>query len=320
MDRIRVAFIGCGRAANRFHYPSLRDMADVELVGVCDLDAERRTSTCDRWGVSAEKRFSDYHAMLDKVECEAVYVIMEPRPGTPIVLDVLSRRKHVFMEKPPGMNLGDTEKLAATAAAKGCKLQIGWNRRFAPVIREAARKIRDMGEPTLCVGEFHKDLPKPEPYYGCGSWLISDQSHTLDTIWYLGGPVTKVVANTRRVYGFVDCNTAIFSHQGGAAGVFMANYTSGARIERFEIHCQDGGAYMEAPEFAKIYRRGQKEPESLDGPALAGSNEFYRTYGYYQESRHFIDCLKEGREPETNIQYALELMRLIEKIEKAGRL
>lgn len=318
MEKVRVAVIGAGRAANRFHYPSIRDMSDVDLVGICDLDAGRLNETADRWGLPQQKRFANYHDMIDRVSPDAVYVIMEPKPGTPIVLDVLAKRKHVFMEKPPGMNLADTEKLSETAKANNVTLQIGWNRRFAPVIREAARKIREMGAPTLVMGEFHKDLPKPQPYYGTGSWLISDQSHTLDTIWFLGGPITKVVANTRSVYGFVDDNTALFNHESGAAGVFMANYTSGARIERFEIHCRDGGAYMEAPQFARIYRRGQAGPEVLDGPTLAGSNEFYRTYGYFQENRHFIDCLKEGKQPETNIHYAVELIRLIGEIETAG--
>ena len=36
MSDMRVAFIGAGNLANRYHYPSITALPDVDLVALCD--------------------------------------------------------------------------------------------------------------------------------------------------------------------------------------------------------------------------------------------------------------------------------------------
>ena len=48
MKRFRLAFIGAGNRANLVHYPSFADLDNVEIVGVCDIDAQRLKNTCDK--------------------------------------------------------------------------------------------------------------------------------------------------------------------------------------------------------------------------------------------------------------------------------
>ena len=55
-----------------------------------------------------------------------------------------------------------------------------------------------------------------------------------------------------------------------------------------------------------------------DGVEIAGSSEFHRTYGYFQETEHFVECVRTGTVPETDISYAHELVRIIDRIERAG--
>lgn len=45
MKRFRLAFIGAGNRANLVHYPSFADLDNVEIVGVCDIDAQRLKNT-----------------------------------------------------------------------------------------------------------------------------------------------------------------------------------------------------------------------------------------------------------------------------------
>jgi predicted dehydrogenase len=45
---------------------------------------------------------------------------------------------------------------------------------------------------------------------------------------------------------------------------------------------------------------------------MAGSDAFFKYYGYYQEDRHFVDCVRSGRQPETSIADAVSSMRLAE--------
>lgn len=318
MDVLRIAFIGAGGFANRVHYPSLSEMDDVQIVAVCDLIVEKAQATAARYGIP--RWYTDYREMLAREEIDAVYVIMPPMGLRPIVVDCLRAGKHVFIEKPPGYRLEDIREMARVAAEEDCLTMFGTNRRWAPVVVEARRRVLERGPATLAVGEFHKHHLGDRPYYDTESWLRMDIIHTVDTIQFLGGRVERFVANTRRLYGSEATNnyTVLFSFDTGGCGVLCANYASGARVERFEIHGRGIAAYIEAPQVARIYRDGNLEPEVLDGPTLAQSDAFHRTYGYFQESRHFIECLREGRQPDTNFAYGVELMELLYAIDQGG--
>jgi len=317
LEEVKVGFIGAGSLANRVHYPSLSEMADVEMAALCDLIEERLQATGDRYDIS--RRYTDYQRMLDEVDLDAVYVIMPPKHLTSIVLDCLARGKHVFTEKPPGFRLEDTRKMAQAAKEKSCKTMFGVNRRWAPVVMEARRRVLVRGPVTMALGEFHKSHVGDSPYYESYSWLPVDVIHTVDTIQFMGGEAQAVVANNRKVFGSPYANdySALLSLAHGTCGILLANYASGARYERFEVHGRGIAAYIRAPQEALIYWDGVAEPEVLSGPELAGSEAFHHTYGYFQENRHFIECIKEDRTPDTNFDYGVRLMGLLEEIDRA---
>ncbi len=76
MSKLRVAVIGAGWMANYVHYPSLASFDDVEMVGICDLDAERMTTTADTYGIKG--RYADYRKMVTDLAPDAVYAIGQP--------------------------------------------------------------------------------------------------------------------------------------------------------------------------------------------------------------------------------------------------
>ena len=52
--------------------------------------------------------------------------------------------------------------------------------------------------------------------------------------------------------------------------------------------------------------------QKIDGKALAGSQQFYRYYGYYQEDQHFLECVRQGTEPETSIADAVKTFHFVD--------
>lgn len=315
MDKVRIAFIGAGGHANSVHYPSLSEMEDVEIAAICDLDEERLKQTADKYGVT--QRFTDYEKMLEEVEPDAVYIVMPPAPLVPIATEVLSQGYSVLMEKPPGVTSQETRQMLMASKKGEAKNMVAFNRRFCPLLTESRRRIEERGPVTLAVGEFHKAHWKDKMYYGYGTWLTLDVIHTFDTVLWLGGEeVEEFRANVRKIDSpAVNVATVLFSFASGACGVLHSDYVSGARVERFEIHGQGISAFIQAPNFAHIFKDGKGEPEVITGSELAGSDAGYRTYGFFQENRHFIDCLKTDKMPDTNLEYALKLMELIEKVE-----
>src|SRR5262249_16962760 len=61
---LRVAVIGCGYFATN-HLNAWRRLPDVEIAGVCDLDAGKARRAAERFG--AARWFADAAAMLDEV-------------------------------------------------------------------------------------------------------------------------------------------------------------------------------------------------------------------------------------------------------------
>jgi virulence factor len=110
MNKVKVAIIGAGRQVNQAHYPSLAAMNDVEIVGICDLDDERLNSTADRYEI--DRRYNDYRKMLNEVQPDAVYVIMEVHLLYDIVYHALTSGYHVFIEKPPFLTRFQAQSMA----------------------------------------------------------------------------------------------------------------------------------------------------------------------------------------------------------------
>ncbi|MEM2239449.1 MAG: Gfo/Idh/MocA family oxidoreductase [Candidatus Bathyarchaeia archaeon] len=333
MDIVRVGFIGAGAMANSVHYPSLASFRDVEIAAICDLHETRLKETADRYNV--EQRFTDYRLMLEKVSLDAVYVIMAPIPSdhyvnaeplTSIVVNCLKRGLHVFIEKPPGVSVEDAEKMAEVAEKNGCKTMVGFNRRFIPVFREAKRIVEENGPITHCTAVFHKNMiGQPEPW-GRVSHLVADVIHAVDALRFMGGEVDEVTAYVCRFYAdYMNSFNALVKFRNGCIGHLCSNYSSGGRVHYFEMHSKALYAFVNLPfepekQEALILRGGKSygEAEVLKNLDLVGGcRDFHVVYGYLQENRHFIDCIKNDEIPETNFKDAVETMKLVERIKSS---
>ena len=63
-ESVRVALDGAGVMANRYHYPSLAEFPDVELVGISDLVEAKARQTATRFGIPDSAVYVDYRRML----------------------------------------------------------------------------------------------------------------------------------------------------------------------------------------------------------------------------------------------------------------
>jgi virulence factor len=312
---IKVAVIGAGEFANKLHYPCICKMKGVQVVAICDLNIKRLNTTADIYGI--KKRYTNYKEMLDNNNIDVVYVIMPPNPLKKIVIDCLKRKKHVFMEKPPGSTLSETREMNQIAIENNCKTMIGFNRRWTPIIIESKKRIEERGYPNLVVGEYHKHMLKREPEHDNHSWLVVDIIHNLDTILFIGGELESFKVNINNMYGSKANNiyTVLFSFKSGCSGVLFSNFCSGNRLERFEIHGKGIAAFIEPPEKAEIFKDKIDVNETLYGEKLSNSNDFLFKFGYYQESRYFFDCINKDVNPITNLEHGVNLMEIIKKID-----
>ena len=66
----RVAVVGCGDVSI-VHFEAIARLADVELVGVCDVDSAAAARAHEQWRVPA---FHDHRALLAAVRPDVAHV------------------------------------------------------------------------------------------------------------------------------------------------------------------------------------------------------------------------------------------------------
>jgi predicted dehydrogenase len=321
MRKARIAFIGAGSHANAVHYPSIASIQEAEVIAICDINPSRLHTTSEKYGI--KNRYLDYGKMLEKEELDAVYVIMPPHQLYDIAVDCLDLGLNLFIEKPPGVSVHQTRSLAWHAAKHGCRTMVGFNRRFIPLMRLCKGLVEERGPINQCVSAFYKNIPSEEPpyYRGAVDVLTSDVIHAVDTLrWMGGGEVRRVYGSVRRIFKDYDNSfNALVCFEGGAVGFLMSNWVAGSRIHTFEMHGKGISAFVNPNKEALIYADNKPEPKIISTyEAAGGSKDFFVYYGFYQENKHFIDCILRDEEPETCFKDAVKTMELIDLIYKGS--
>jgi predicted dehydrogenase len=321
--RIRAAIVGAGRRSWSAHFPALRLLKDeVEIVGLCELDAERRLRAAEHFDLPDELVFEQLERMLEEVKPELVYAVMWPQYVVQVAERCFAAGAHVMLEKPPGRTLDEVEALIAAARRADRQGFVGFQRRHAHVTKETLRRIGERGPLTLCVAEFHKDLVKsgPPPYGVTTLW--DDAVHAVDYVRFLcGGEVTAVHAYVDR--HFVDWPNsfnALIRFSTGATALLAANRSAGARFMRFEAHGREITAYMDDfPGGVRFIADDGASRETLTAQQLAGS-EVPQVYdGVLEMHRHFLACARDNTPATSSLEDARETMRLVARIEQGER-
>jgi predicted dehydrogenase len=330
-QRARVALIGAGEMANRYHYPSLASFADVELVGISDLLEDKALATAARLHIPASRVFRDFRRMLCETEPEAVYVLMPPQHLYEPVHEVLTRGLHVFIEKPLALTPSQARMLAYTAAEHGCLTMVGFQRRFVPAVTALRQRLEERGPIQSADVAFLKstpDLSQPAGFYnGAIDPLTSDGIHAVDNLrWLCGGEVEEVHAavRTRYIPGPVpNAYSALVTFSNGSVGTVHYNLVTGRRIFRAEFHAQNVSVAVDADRQSSIVAdNGELEvyqSTEFGRSALAAGEELQPQHwlGFWHENRHFIDSIHAGTQPSSCFADAVKSMELVALIHQA---
>jgi len=315
-QKLRVAMVGAGAMANAVHYPSLASFEDVELVAVCDLNAELLHATAEKYGIPG--RYANYRKLVEETAPDAIYVIGPPQYMYDIWVWCLRQGLNLCIEKPMGLTMHQARNLAYLAETGRCITQVSFQRRASPLLVQLRRECLKRGPLVHAVCEFYKN--QPEPMLIAADHMMDDCVHAIDTIRFLcGGEVVKVEAVTRQV-GTPDINfiVAQLVFDTGATGLVMNSWTSGRRVFRVQMHGRGICAELDPEVQGRLYADGDTVGTNFDTREVAGSAEPYVFNGFASKNREFIDAVKAGRQPASCFADALKTMEIAERILALG--
>ena len=329
--KLRVGVIGCGGIAKQIHLPSLHDIEECEIVAVCDLIEERAVTQAQRFSIP--KTYVLFREMLAKEKLDAVFALVEPCSLFHVVNECLQKGLHVFMEKPPGITSFQARSLARAAKKADRILQVGFNRRHIPLVEQVLKIMREATTISQVEGRFMKQGSAAFDKGGLQS-LESDVIHAIDLVRYIAQSEPVAVATVAGQYNepFVNAWNSVARFENGVTGVIKSNYQFGGRIHDFEIHGPGASAFInlgfgaQECEARILFGKGKAgysmsatgpapvKIQRIDGKELAGSDLYYKFYGFYQEDVHFLQCVRDNKPPLNTIDEAIKTYRYVDMI------
>jgi len=310
---IRLGIIGCGRVAEERHFPALQHLPNIQVVAVADIDADRMNSIANRFGI--DHRYSDYRALLDRSDVDAVGILTPTQSHAEIGLAALNANKHVLIEKPLALNLTECDQLIARGADSSCKVVVGFNLRWHRLVQRACEFIQ-----TGALGRIkaihsiytHYRLGENAPDWHRklelgGGVSFNEAVHHFDLWRYLiKSEVEQVFSFSRPSLYYEDetqVTNACLSNGALATGVFT--FKTGPTSE-IEVYGDNGRLHLSLYRFdgfeffshniypGNIMDRLKKTMFTLAElpraiPIMRRGGDFEATF--YSLWQHFIDCI-----------------------------
>jgi len=179
---IGISMIGAGNYATASLLPPMKDSAEVELRGLVTSSGRTAAGVAKQFGF----RFcsSEIKDVLD-VDTDAVVIATRHESHADYTCRALSAGKHVFVEKPLALNMGELHRIAAALQqAPECQLQVGFNRRYAPLTIEAIAHFAAVKSPRVILIRINAGYIPPDhwiqdPQVG-GGRVIGEACHFID--------------------------------------------------------------------------------------------------------------------------------------------
>jgi myo-inositol 2-dehydrogenase/D-chiro-inositol 1-dehydrogenase len=182
---MKLCMIGCGNFARQFHGPAQQRCAaqdpGLELAACCDIEADRARDYGAAFGFA--RHYTDLLAMLAAERPDAVVLAVPPAITCGAASLVLARGFPLLLEKPPGISPGELATLIKAAEQGRVGAQVGFNRRYMPVMRRA-REIIDGAFATTPVGRIDYEMLRFDRW---DPDFSTTAVHAIDAVRFLAG-------------------------------------------------------------------------------------------------------------------------------------
>ncbi|MEU1531909.1 bi-domain-containing oxidoreductase [Streptomyces fagopyri] len=137
---VRLAFVGAGNYATSMLLPHLSQRDGVELSTVVTTTALSAANAQRKFGFAGAT--TDLDSVLGDKSVDAVFVVTRHSSHAELTRRALLAGKTVFVEKPLALTEDELAGvLAAVEESGNDRLQVGFNRRFAPLLQEARTRF-----------------------------------------------------------------------------------------------------------------------------------------------------------------------------------
>jgi len=290
-SKLAVAVIGAGHLGS-LHTRMLAQIADVELVGICDIDTSKASA------LAAELNTKTFRNVEEAVNAaSALSIATTTKTHFEVGSQVIEAGRHVFIEKPLTETIEQARKLVKLAESKKVKIQVGHIERFNPAILALEQyQLQPLFIESHRLAQFNPrgtDVPV----------VLDLMIHDIDLILSLvKSPVTRIDANGVAVVSdSADIANARLQFESGCVANVTASRISQNKMRKMRLFQKDAYISIDfAQGLAEVFRLVDENDPNIRSTMLLGKIE--------QGSRKRAIVYEQPEVREVNaLKYELEL-------------
>lgn len=225
---IRAAIIGLGSWGQNLVRSVHGLSPSIQFVAAATRTPDKSREFAQAHGL---RMLAGYDEVLADADIDAVVLATPHSMHTEQIVAAAHAGKHVFSEKPLGLDASSAQRAARACADHGVTLGVGYNWRFQPALQAIRRMIEDgtLGRVLHLEGNFCG----PSAYrFPKGHWrhdrdevpaggMTGRGVHVVDAMLYLAGHVEQVTAQSFRLaqdFGVDDTTSMLLRFASGATG------------------------------------------------------------------------------------------------------
>ncbi|MCA9951991.1 MAG: bi-domain-containing oxidoreductase [Anaerolineales bacterium] len=200
LQQIRLGVLGAGLFPNATLLPAIKDLEDIQLVGIASNGGISARTTADRFHF--DYCTTDSRELFANPDINTVALLTRHHLHAEQVIAGLNAGKHIFVEKPLCLTESELQKIVAAyqqtrQQKRPPQLMVGFNRRFAPYIIELKEHLQTISEPLMLhyrvnAGFIPHDHWTQDVTQG-GGRLLGEGIHFIDLLIYLANAAPQRV-------------------------------------------------------------------------------------------------------------------------------
>ena len=317
VTKTKVALLGSGFISD-IHIESYhRFVPEAEIVAVYTRNPQKAEAFAGKHKVA--RWFTELEMAITESGCDVVDVCLPNFLHHRAVMIAAKAGKHVIIEKPLSVTLEEADEMIAVCKAANRKLMYAEELCFAPKY-ERVRLLANEGAfgriYMLKQAEKHSG-PHTDWFYDInqsGGGVMMDMGcHALAWFrWMLGGRPRALSVQAHMQTGLLhkgrtrgeENSVVIVEFEGGAIGVAEDSWAKhGGMDDNIEVHGTGGVCYADLFQgnaaltySEKGYGYAMEKSGSTKGWTFTIFEEMFNQ-GYPQELKHFIECVREDKQP-----------------------
>lgn len=262
-----MGIIGAGNFTGATMLPALKKCG-ASIKYIASSGGLTGTTLARKFGIANST--TDYKQVLTDPEVDVVMITTRHNKHALMVIETLEANKHVFVEKPLALSKTELDEILAQYGKHDKTINVGFNRRFAPLAVKMKKLLGDPGSPINITATMNAGFIPAQSWVHDmevgGGRIVGEACHFIDLCTYLTGSMVKSVcmnAMGTDPEENTDNASILLKYENGSNVVinYFANGSKSYSKERLEVYSDERTLVMD--NWRKLYGYGFKGFSSL---------------------------------------------------------